>query len=100
MTAVSISNAKTKLSELLHRVRAGETITITDRGVPVARLVPLNGGGEVDPDARIASLERRGLVTRPRRTPDMKAFLAAHPPVELGGSVLEELLGERRESPR
>ena len=97
MATVSISGTKAKLSELLERVKAGETITITNRGVPVAQLVPLNGGREVDWDARIASLGRRGLITRPKKKPDMKAFLAAHPPVELGGDVLEELLRERRD---
>ena len=30
-----------ELSSILNRVRAGETIEITDRGVPAARLVPL-----------------------------------------------------------
>ena len=30
-----------QLSKILDRVRAGETIEITDRGVPAARLVPL-----------------------------------------------------------
>lgn len=100
MATASVSETKTRLSALLDRVKAGETITITDRGVPVAQLVPLNGAGEVEWDARRASLERRGLITRPKKTPDMKAFLAAHPPVELGGTVLEELLRERRESPR
>lgn len=100
MMTTSISEAKAKLSALLDRVKAGETITITDRGVPVAQIVPLNGAGEVDWDARLESLERRGLIRRPARTPDMKAFLDAHPPVRCEGSVLEALLEERRESTR
>ena len=33
--------AKTRLSRLLRRVAAGEEITIANRGVPVARLVPI-----------------------------------------------------------
>lgn len=33
--------AKTQLSKLLQRVAAGEEITISNRGVPVARLVPV-----------------------------------------------------------
>lgn len=33
--------AKTQLSRLLRRVAAGEEITIANRGVPVARLVPV-----------------------------------------------------------
>lgn len=38
---VNTHEAKTQLSRLLRRVAAGEEITIANRGVPVARLVPL-----------------------------------------------------------
>jgi prevent-host-death family protein len=38
--------AKTKLAELLDKVEAGETITITRRGVPVAQLVPVKPSDE------------------------------------------------------
>jgi prevent-host-death family protein len=41
MPTVNIHQAKTQLSHLLQRVAAGEEITIANRGVPVARLVPL-----------------------------------------------------------
>jgi prevent-host-death family protein len=41
MTKVSVYEAKTHFSELLRRVAAGEEVTIMNRGVPVARLVPL-----------------------------------------------------------
>jgi prevent-host-death family protein len=41
MTEVNIHQAKTQLSRLLQRVASGEVITIANRGVPVARLVPL-----------------------------------------------------------
>ena len=41
MAKVNIHEAKTQLSSLLERVAAGEEITIANRGVPVARLVPL-----------------------------------------------------------
>lgn len=40
MKQVNIHEAKTHLSRLLQRVAAGEEITIANRGVPVARLVP------------------------------------------------------------
>jgi prevent-host-death family protein len=39
MTVVSISQAKTQFSRLIARVEAGEEVTITRRGRPVARLV-------------------------------------------------------------
>ena len=38
---VNIHEAKTQLSRLLQRVAAGEEIVIANRGVPVARLVPV-----------------------------------------------------------
>jgi prevent-host-death family protein len=41
MKAVNTHQAKTQLSRLLRRVAAGEEITIANRGVPVARLVPV-----------------------------------------------------------
>jgi len=39
--AVNTHEAKTQFSKLLRRVAAGEEITIANRGVPVARLVPV-----------------------------------------------------------
>ncbi len=46
MTTVGSFEAKTKLAELLDKVEAGETVTITRRGKAVARLVPVSA--EVD----------------------------------------------------
>jgi prevent-host-death family protein len=40
MASVNIYEAKTQLSKLLKRVRAGEEVIIADAGRPVARLVP------------------------------------------------------------
>ncbi len=40
MREVGSFEAKTRLAELLAAAEAGETITITRRGKPVARLVP------------------------------------------------------------
>jgi prevent-host-death family protein len=40
MTTVGTFEAKTHLSELLERVARGERIVITNRGKPVAMLVP------------------------------------------------------------
>jgi prevent-host-death family protein len=41
MNKVNTHEAKASFSRLLHRVAAGEEITISNRGVPVARLVPI-----------------------------------------------------------
>ncbi|MGA2229453.1 MAG: type II toxin-antitoxin system prevent-host-death family antitoxin [Tepidisphaeraceae bacterium] len=40
MSTVGIYQAKTHFTDLMNRVAAGETITITRRGRPVARIVP------------------------------------------------------------
>lgn len=39
--SVGVHEAKTQLSRLLQEVRAGEDVVITNRGEPVARLVPV-----------------------------------------------------------
>lgn len=41
MTTVGTFEAKTHLTQLLDRVVAGEQITITRHGTPIARLVPV-----------------------------------------------------------
>ena len=53
---VGAYEAKTHLSELLEKVEAGEEITITKHGAPVARLVPVKK--EASPEMRIAAIER------------------------------------------
>ena len=40
MKSVGAFEAKTHLNELLHRASKGETIRITRRGIPVAKLIP------------------------------------------------------------
>jgi prevent-host-death family protein len=42
METVNIHEAKTQLSRLLARVERGEEIIIANRGVPIAKLSPLN----------------------------------------------------------
>jgi prevent-host-death family protein len=42
MTSVNVHEAKTNLSKLLQRVASGEEIIISNRGTPVACLVPFS----------------------------------------------------------
>jgi prevent-host-death family protein len=44
MKTVGAFDAKTHLNELLRRASQGETIQITRRGVPMARLIPPEAG--------------------------------------------------------
>jgi prevent-host-death family protein len=48
MTEVGIEEAKTTLSRLVERARAGEEVIITRRGEPVARLVPASGPSSLE----------------------------------------------------
>ena len=43
MEIVGIYEARTRLSELIDRVSEGKEVTITRHGVPVARIVPVDG---------------------------------------------------------
>ena len=61
MDTVGAFEAKTKLSELLDLVERGSEITITRRGEPVARLVPISRGDE---KARIKALIEEIKETR------------------------------------
>jgi prevent-host-death family protein len=56
----AVAELKAQLSRYLSRVKVGEEILVTERGVPVARLVPVNRGG---PDhEQLRDLERQGLI--------------------------------------
>lgn len=96
MKTASISEAKNKLSALLDRVRGGETILILDRGLPVAQLGPANA---ISDDARLARLERAGIIRPPKRHRSVPVDRLASPlaPGERPAGVLEALLEERRE---
>lgn len=78
--SVGAFEAKTHLAELLERVaRRGKSITITRRGVPVARLVPVDGA----------------LGRAPEQLLDaFRTFQAAHP---LGDVSTHELVDEGRQ---
>jgi len=56
MTSVGASDAKTHLNALLKRVSKGETIRITRRGVPIAKLVPADAGDKEDPKQLIREI--------------------------------------------
>jgi prevent-host-death family protein len=53
---VGAYEAKTHLSELLEKVEAGEEITITKHGTPVAKLVPVKK--ELRSEERVAAIAR------------------------------------------
>ena len=95
MRSESISSAKNRLSALVKEVQSGESVLITDRGVPVAKLVPIRLGRGVP--ARIIGLAQQGLAKLPERPPSAKWLELHWPKLRPGPSPVEALLAERRE---
>jgi len=62
MKTASISELKAHLSRYLRDVRRGNEVEVLDRGVPVARLVPLKGGSATGRAER-ERLVREGIIT-------------------------------------
>ena len=73
MESVRASEARARLSTLLRRVAAGEEFVITRRGVPIAKLVPVERKRESDVRAAIAALRelRKGHTLGSLRIRDM-----------------------------
>lgn len=61
MKTTPISELKATLSEHLARVKAGEEVIITERGKPIARIVPLRQDKD-GLSARLLELARAGLA--------------------------------------
>lgn len=61
MQKASVSELKASASEYLMRVKAGEEVLLTDRGKPIAKIIPLRNS-ELAADYRMAQLELAGLA--------------------------------------
>jgi prevent-host-death family protein len=48
MSRVRIADLKAHLSEHLRKVRAGHTLTVLDRDVPIARIIPYDDTAPLD----------------------------------------------------
>jgi len=66
MQTAAIAKLKAGLSGYLESVRAGEQVVVTDRGRPIALIVPIDPN--ISEDQRRAELVAKGLV-RPARGP-------------------------------
>ena len=61
METVNIHEAKTQLSRLIERVKAGEEVVIAKAGKPVARLVPIAPAGVVRKPGALKGRIRIGI---------------------------------------
>ena len=88
-TTVNVRELKSRLSHYLRLTKAGETVEITERGVPIGRIVP-----EVLPvEDRVEVMARSGLLAWNHRK------LGRHAPAVRvrGTKTVAELLVEHRE---
>lgn len=58
---VAVSELRAHLSRWLDRVREGDEVVITDRGVPVARILGLTTASTLE------QLTRQGIIAKPER---------------------------------
>jgi prevent-host-death family protein len=85
---VAITTLRADLSNWIERARAGEEIVVTDRGLPVARLLP------VDTSPILEQLVANGIISGPRRAKRPAARGAGR--VRATGPVAE-LVSEQRD---
>ncbi len=96
MKTAAISRLKARLSEYISSVKRGEEVIITERGKPVARLVPIEPG--LAEDERMSDLLKRGLM-RPGRGGDLRERLKRLPIVSLPDGLIQQVIDEEREEP-
>jgi prevent-host-death family protein len=96
MRITGVAELKATLSEHLSRVKAGEEILITERGRPIAKIVPL---ASTSLEEGVQELIRKGLVRPPKKAMEASQLekLLAATPADPEGSVLAALVAERRE---
>ena len=93
MKSASVSKLKATLSACLAWVKAGEEVVVTERGKPIAKLVPLSPDDTVR-TSYLTALERAGLVKigAEQLPPD---FWTLPRPKDTQGAGLQALLDER-----
>lgn len=96
MKTATITEVKNGLSAVIDRVRAGETVVVTERGVAVARIEPIDA--HAVPGARRARLERAGLLRTGAGTLPADFPAARRAKIARGASAVEAVRRERGES--
>ena len=95
METAAVSELKASLSKFLTKVKAGEEVLVTERGRPIAKLVPLDRE-KLELPGHLLALERAGLVrVGTGRIPD--DFWDLKRPRDAKGRAVDALLREREE---
>ena len=85
MDSVGIRELRDGLSRYLAEVRAGHSITVTDHGRPVARIVPVDEPSPLE-----------WLIAEGRVQPARQRTRSAPRPVEASGTVSDLVAEQRR----
>lgn len=93
METASISEVKNGLSAIIDRVKGGESIVVTDRGIPVAVIEPVSG--RIDVEDRLARLERAGLVKRGNGRNILDIVRTPGPRLPDGVDIVKAIIEER-----
>jgi prevent-host-death family protein len=91
MNAIHVGSRelKNRLSQYLRRVKAGETVIVTERGKPVGQIVPI----QADAQERLRLLAAAGVLDWDgRQTPPYRPRA-----VNRSGRLLSDLVAEERE---
>lgn len=94
MRSVGIAELKNKLSSYVAYAKAGETVVIRDRNLPVARLVPFEPGDASEEDLRLIAA---GHMRLGKGRLDVEKFLAMPRPKVEGNAATQTLIEERNE---
>ncbi len=95
MKTTPVSELKATLSEQLARVKAGEEVVVTERGRPIAKIVPLSSE-TMGLSAHMSELARNGLI-RLGTGKFSKDTWKLPRPVDKRGEALKALLDEREQ---
>jgi len=95
MKTAAVSELKALLSKYLSQVKAGEEVVITDRGKPIAKIIPI-ARADAEIPTHLLTLERAGLA-RIGKSSLPKGFWAMPRPKDKKGLALQTLLKDREE---
>jgi prevent-host-death family protein len=90
----AVGELKARLSEYLRKVKSGHEVVITERGVPVAKVVPLAPAERRD--SRRDRLARAGVLVLGRGRVRRSLLKPPRGSSAVGEGVLEALLDERQ----
>jgi prevent-host-death family protein len=63
MKVAAVAELKASLSRYLARVKTGEEVVVTERGKPIAKIIPIPDA-ETDEEKRLQRLEAQGIIRR------------------------------------